>query len=82
MENILVKSTGEKVLFQYLTNLAKSVTGGNNIDKDDITDWFDCDTSDLVFEHFTDEQIREALSMVLQEEREEESEPQNSCSKH
>lgn len=53
MENILVKSTREEEFFQYLTNLAKSVTGGNNVDKDDIIDCFDCDTSDPVFEHFT-----------------------------
>lgn len=59
----------------------KSDTGGNNVDKDDIIDWFDCDASNPVFEHFTYEQIGRVLSMVLQGERKRKW-ATNSCNKH
>ena len=74
MENTLVESTEEEEVSACdLANLAKSVTGGGNVDEDNIVEWINCDANDPGFEHLTDEQIvGGALGMVLEESEEEE----------
>ena len=74
VENTLVESAEEEEVSACdLANLAKSVTGGGNVDEDNIVEWINCDANDPGFEHLTDEQIvGGALGMVLEESEEEE----------
>lgn len=63
---------GEEVPHNDLANIAKTVTGGGNVDKDSSIECFDCDANDPCFEHSTEEQIvAGTLSLVLEDSEEE-----------
>jgi len=54
-----------------LTNFAKFITGGENVDEDNTNEWINCDTNDPGFKYLTDEQkVSGALGTVLESEEE------------
>ena len=58
----------EEVSVHDLTNLTTSVAEGENVDKDNIIEWIECDTNDPGSQNVTDEQtVEEALSKNLEE---------------
>lgn len=57
VENTLIEYTTEEVTAFDLTNFVKSITRGENVDKDNIDEWINSDGNDPSFEHLTDEQI-------------------------
>jgi len=40
------------------------ITGGGNVDEDNIDEWINCDANDPDFEHFTDEKIIGGVSKI------------------
>lgn len=60
MENTLieyVKVKKAEIAAFNLANFAKSLTGGENVDKNNTNEWINCDANNLGFEHLTDKQI-------------------------
>jgi len=71
VENTLIEYVEEEVFAFDLVNFAKSITGGENVDEDNVDEWINCEASDQGFEHITDEQIVEgALGTVSEREEE------------
>lgn len=51
VENSLAESAEEEVPAYDLAYLPKPVTGGDNVDEDNIIEWNNCDTNDPGIEH-------------------------------
>ncbi|KAL4104597.1 hypothetical protein QTP88_019891 [Uroleucon formosanum] len=72
VENILIGE--EKEVFAFdLANFSKSLTGGDNVDEENINVWINCDANDPGFKRLSDEQIVSgALGTVSESDGEEE----------
>ncbi|KAL4152893.1 hypothetical protein QTP88_000726 [Uroleucon formosanum] len=74
VENTLIGEKEEEVVSAFdLANFSKSLTGGENVDEENINEWINCDANDPGFERLSDEKIVSgALGTVLESEGEEE----------
>ncbi|VVC41732.1 Hypothetical protein CINCED_3A018470 [Cinara cedri] len=76
VENTLIGEEEEEVSTcgsLDLANFSKSLTGGENVDEENINEWINCDANDPGFEHLSDKQIVSgALGTVSESEDEEE----------